>query len=477
MDLTSLKAWELKEKLISKEVSSVEVIEAHLDKIGKVDKDINAFITINEEAIKDAKEVDKKIKNGEEVGILTGIPIGIKDNISTKSLRTTCGSKMLENFIPPYNAHVVDRIRQEGGIIIGKTNLDEFAMGSSTESSYFGTTKNPVNTNVVPGGSSGGSAAAVASNLVPLALGSDTGGSIRQPASFCGVVGIKPTYGMISRYGVVSMANTLDQVGVFGRDIRDSLLMLNGIKGYDKKDSTSSIKSNNNINIEDMDYLKGMKVAIPKEYMEFAAKNKGVQAKFEESIEIFKNSGAIIDYVSLPHLKYAVETYMIIVTSEVSSNLSRFDGIRYGHRTKDYETLDQLYTNSRTEGFGDEVKRRIMMGTYSLSSEHADNFYKKAVKVRTLIKEDFDRVFKDYDVVLSLSSPVLPFEFNAFNNEPVELYKQGLYNVPPNIAGLCSMSVPMGTVDGLPTGLQITGDRFREDKMIRAGLGFEKAVL
>lgn len=477
MDLTSLKAWELKEKLLSKEVSSVEIVRAHLDKIENVDKDIKAFITINEEAIKEAEKVDEKISNGEEIGLLAGLPIGLKDNIVTKNLRTTCGSKMLENFNPPYDAHVVDRIRLEGGIIIGKTNLDEFAMGASTESSYFGPTKNPINDKVVPGGSSGGSAAAVAANLVPLSLGTDTGGSIRQPAAFCGVVGIKPSYGMVSRYGVVSMANTLDQVGVFGRDIKDSLLILNGIKGYDKRDSTSSLNSNNHINIDEMDYLKGMKIAIPKEYMEFAAKNQKIQDKFEESIDIFKKSGATIDYVSLPHLKYAVETYMIIVTSEVSSNLSRFDGIGYGHRTKDYETLDQLYTNSRTEGFGDEVKRRIMMGTYSLSSEHADNFYKKAVKVRTLIKEDFDRVFKDYDVVLSLSSPVLPFEFNAFNNEPVELYKQGLYNVPPNIAGLCSMSVPMGTVDGLPTGLQITGDRFREDKMIRAGLGFEKAVL
>lgn len=477
MDLTSLKAWELKEKLMSKEVSSVEIVKAHLERIEKDDKDINAFISLNEDAIKDAQIVDEKISKGEEIGALAGIPIGLKDNIVTKNLRTSCGSKMLENFIPPYDAHVVERIRQEGGIIIGKTNLDEFAMGASTESSYFGPSKNPINTNLVPGGSSGGSAAAVAANLVPLTLGTDTGGSIRQPASFCGVVGIKPSYGMVSRYGVVSVANSLDQVGVFGRDIKDSLLLLNGIKGYDKRDSTSSKNSNDNINIEDVDYLKGMKVAIPKEYMDFLPKNKDIQAKFEESIEIFKNAGAIIDYVSLANLKHAIQTYMIIATSEVSSNLSRFDGIRYGHRAKDYESLDELYINSRSEAFGDEVKRRIMMGTYSLSSEHADSFYQKARKVRTLIREDFHRVFKDYDIVLSLSSPILPFEFKAFDNEPAELHKQRLYNVPANLAGLCAMSLPMGLVDGLPIGLQIIGDRFREDKMIRAGLGFEKAVL
>lgn len=478
MDLTSLKAWELNEKLISKEISSVEIVKAHLDRIEKVDKDIHAFITINEDAVKDAEEVDRRISEGEKIGALAGIPIGLKDNIVTKNLRTTCGSKMLEDFIPPYDAHIVDRIRQEGGIIIGKTNLDEFAMGASTETSYFGSTKNPINTELVPGGSSGGSAAAVAANLVPLTLGTDTGGSVRQPASFCNVVGIKPTYGMVSRYGVVSMANTLDQVGVFGRDIKDALLMLDEIKGYDQRDSTSSLRANDDISIgQNMDYLKGMKVAIPKEYIEFAPKDKRIQEKFEASIALFKNAGAIIDYVSLPHLKYAIETYMIIVTSEVSSNLSRFDGIRYGHRAKNYETLDELYINTRTEGFGDEVKRRIMMGTYSLSSEHADIYYKKATKVRTLIKEDFDKVFKDHDIVLSLTSPVVPFRFNLIEKDPVEMYKQSLYNVAVNIAGLCAMSIPMGFVDNLPVGLQIIGDRFREDNMIRAGLGFEKAVL
>ena len=477
MDLTSLKAWELKEKLLSREISSVEIVKAHLDRIEKVDEEINAFISLNENAIKDAENIDNRLSNGEELGSIAGLPIALKDNIVTKNLRTTCGSKMLENFIPPYDAHVVDTIRQKGGIIIGKTNLDEFAMGGSTETSYFGNTKKPLDTNLVPGGSSGGSAAAIAANLAPLALGTDTGGSIRQPASFCGVVGIKPSYGLVSRYGVVSMANSLDQVGVLGRDIRDSLLMLNGIKGYDKRDSTSSIKSNDNIAIDDnMDNLKGMKIAVPKEYIEFAPKNKDIQKKLEEAIEVFEKAGAIIDYVSLPHLKHAIQTYMIMATAEISSNLSRFDGIIFGHRANNYESLDELYTNSRSEGFGDEVKRRIMMGTYSLSSEHADS-YKKAAKVRTLIKEDFDKVYRDYDVVISLASPVLPFEFNLMKEDPIEMYKQSLYTVAVNIAGLCAMSIPMGFVDNLPVGLQIIGDRFREDKMIRAGLGFEKAVI
>lgn len=477
MDLTSLKAWELKEKLLSREISSVEIVKAHLDKIEKNNKEINAFISLNENALQDAEDIDKRLNNGETLGDLAGLPIALKDNIVTKNLRTTCGSKMLENFIPPYDAYVVERIRQGGGIIIGKTNLDEFAMGGSTETSYFGSTKNPLNTNLVAGGSSGGSAAAVAANMVPLALGTDTGGSIRQPASFCGLVGIKPSYGMVSRYGVVSMANTLDQVGVFGRDIKDSLLMLNGIKGYDKKDSTSFHKSNDDIAVNyNMDHLKGMKIGIPKEYIDFAPKNKEIQRKFEEAIEIFEKSGAIIDYVSIPHLEHAIQTYMIISTAEISSNLSRFDGIAFGHRAEDYENLDELYINSRTEAFGDEVKRRIMMGTYALSSEHADN-YKKATKVRTLIKEDFDKVYRDYDVVISLTSPVLPFEFNLIERDPIEMYKQSLYTVAANVAGLCAMSLPMGLVDDLPVGLQIIGDRFREDKMIRAGLGFEKAVI
>ncbi len=483
MDITSLKAWEMKEKLFNKEISSREIIQAHINKIEDTDNQINAFITLDmENALKEADRIDEKIAKGERLEVLAGLPVGVKDNIVTKNLRTTCASKMLENFIPPYDATVVENIRKNDGIIIGKTNLDEFAMGASTETSHFGPTRNPVNTNVVPGGSSGGSAAAVGGNEVPLALGTDTGGSIRQPASYCGVVGIKPTYGVVSRYGTISMANTLDQVGTFGRDVRDAILMLNAIKGYDRRDSTSSKKVIpayliDNDSSKDLKYLKDLKIALPKEYVELKSSNKDIQDLFDKSLKVFEDNGAKIEFISLPHLKYALETYYIIMTSEVSSNLARFDGIRYGHRAEKYGTINELYTNSRTEGFGEEVKRRIMTGTYSLSAGYAEEHYKKALKVRTLIKEDYDKAFANHDVILSLVSPVLPFKFDSMIKDPVEMYKADLYTVPVNIAGLCSLSLPMGKVDGLPVGLQITGDRFMEEKIIKAGLGFERAVL
>ncbi len=473
----------MKDKLFNKELSSREIIEAHLKKIEKEEPQINAFISLNKDnALKEADRIDEKIARGERLEVLAGLPVGIKDNIVTKNLKTTCASRMLENFIPPYDATVIENIKRKDGIVIGKTNLDEFAMGASTETSYFGPTKNPINTDLVPGGSSGGSAAAVAANEVPIALGSDTGGSVRQPASYCGVVGLKPTYGMVSRYGVVSMANTLDQVGTFGRDVRDAVLMLNAVKGYDRRDSTSSKKVIPDFlidkdNYNDLKYLKDIKVALPKEYVELKSSNKDIQDLFEKSVKIFEDNGAKIEYISLPNLKYALETYYIIMTSEVSSNLARFDGIRYGHRAEKYDTITELYTNSRTEGFGEEVKRRIMTGTYSLSAGYAEEHYKKALKVRTLIKEDYDRAFANHDVILSLVSPILPFGFDSMIKDPVEMYKADLYTVPINVAGLCSISLPMGRVDGLPVGLQITGDRFMEEKIIKAALGYERAVL
>lgn len=483
MEITNLKAWEMKDKLFNKELSSREIMEAHIKRIEKNEPNIHAFITLDiEGALKEADRIDEKIRNNQRLEVLAGLPIGIKDNIVTKDLRTTCGSRMLENFIPPYSATVIENIKKHDGIVIGKTNMDEFAMGGSTETSYFGPTKNPVNNNVVPGGSSGGSAAAVGANEVPLALGSDTGGSVRQPASYCGVVGMKPTYGVVSRYGVVPMANTLDQIGVFGRDVRDAVLMLNAIKGYDNMDSTSSKRVIpayliDKDNSSDTKFLKGLRVGLPREYVELKSSNKDIQGLFERTVKLFESYGAQIEYISLPHIKYALETYYIIMTSEVSSNLARFDGIRYGHRAEKYETLNELYINSRTEGFGEEVKRRIMTGTYSLSAGYADEHYKKALKVRTLIKEDYDNAFSNHDVILSLTSPILPFEFDSIINNPVEMYKSDLYTVPINIAGLCSISVPMGKVDGLPVGLQIVGDRFMEEKIIKAALGYERAVL
>lgn len=477
MDIAKLKAWEMREKLLKKEISSTEILKSHLEVIDSVEMDINAFITVDREnAMESAKLVDEKIARGESLGVLAGLPIGLKDNIMTKDLRTTCASKMLENFIPPFDATVVRNIRREDGIILGKTNLDEFAMGGSTETSYFGNTKNPKNLEVVPGGSSGGSAAAVAANEVAISLGSDTGGSVRQPASYCGIVGIKPTYGMVSRYGVMPMSNSLDQVGQFGRDVRDAYLMLKGVSGYDPLDGTSSHKSGVNFELENAS-LKGLKIALPIEYRDLRVTgDEKIREVFDNTVKLFEREGAIIQYVSLPHLKYALETYYIISTAEVSTNLSRLDGIRYGYRTENYETLDELYTMSRTEAFGEEAKRRIMMGTYALSAGYQDEHYKKALKVRTLIKNDYDKTFEDHDVILSLTSPILPFPFDSIINSPVDMYKADLYTVPVNLAGLCAMSLPMGEVDGLPVGMQITGNRFQESKIIRAGYAFEKVV-
>lgn len=478
MELTRLKAWEMKELLKKGEISSEELVKAHLDNIDRLEKDIHAFITVDREnALETARKVDKKLKAGEETGLLAGIPIGIKDNIMTKNLRTTCASRILKDFVPPFDATVITNIRKEDGVILGKTNMDEFAMGGSTETSFFGITKNPHNLDVVPGGSSGGSAAAVASGEAALALGSDTGGSVRQPASYCGVVGIKPTYGMVSRYGVVPMSNSLDQVGSFGRDVKDAYLMLKAIAGYDPLDATSSRKSGIKFSTEGEDFLKGLKIALPVEYRDLKFSNyEGISKLYDDALKVFENAGAKIDYVSLPNLKYALETYYIISTSEVSTNLSRFDGIRYGHRTDSYETLDELYTRSRTEGFGEEAKRRIMMGTYALSAGYQEEHYKKALKVRTLIKQDYERAYEKYDVILSLASPILPFKLNSLLNSPVEMYNADLFTVPINLAGLVSMCVPMGKVEGLPVGMQITGRRFGEETVIKTGLGYEKAV-
>lgn len=479
MDIVKLSAFEMKNKLHEKEISSRELVESHFDIIENRGKDINAFISLNkEEALKAADRVDKKIKNGEKLGLLAGIPIGIKDNILTKDLRTTCGSKMLENFIPPYDATVINRIYEADGIIIGKTNMDEFAMGSSTETSYFGDTKNPIDTERVPGGSSGGSAAAVSGGQVALALGTDTGGSVRQPASFTGIVGIKPSYGIVSRYGVVSMADTLDQVGVFARDVKDAVLMLSSITGYDSKDSTSFNNPEGTIPFLsfpkeiDNNYLKGMKIAVPKELFHNNM-DKGIKEEIEKAIKVFEFLGARVEEISLPHIKYSLAAYCAISASEVSSNMARFDGIRYGYRAKEYETLDELYKNSRTEGFGEEVKRRVILGTYLLSSANAEDYYKKALKVRTLIKEDFNKAFKEYDVILSPTTPTLPFKLGEKTEGSLDMYMSDLYTSPVNLAGLCAMSIPCGYVDGLPVGLQIIGNKFKEANIIKAGLGYE----
>lgn len=483
MDITKLSAFEMKKKLHEKEISSRELVEAHFNKIDEIDKDINAFITLNkEEALKSADRVDEKIRNKERIGLLAGIPIGIKDNILTKGLKTTCSSKMLENFVPEYNAEVIDRIINADGIIMGKTNMDEFAMGSSTETSYFGPTKNPINKDRIPGGSSGGSAAAVSSNEVALALGTDTGGSVRQPASHCGVVGILPSYGIVSRYGTVAMANTMDQVGVFGRDVADAVLMLSSITGYDKKDSTSFNNPEGTIifqsfgkEIDYNNYLKGMKVGLPKEFMSSNI-DENIKKEISKSLKMFESLGADIEEISLPHLEYAFSTYKILSTAEISSNLARFDGVRYGHRAKEYKTLDELYINTRSEAFGEEVKRRIMFGTYYLSNKNREEYYMKALKIRRLIKEDFDKAFSKYDIILSPTSPVLPSKLGEKSKNILENYGTDLFTIPVNLAGLCAMSVPCGSVEGLPVGIQIIGDRFKEANIIKAGIGFEGGI-
>jgi aspartyl-tRNA(Asn)/glutamyl-tRNA(Gln) amidotransferase subunit A len=378
LKIVEISAKELAERIKSKEISSEEVIKAYFERIEEAEEKVDAFITLTkEDALKSAKKTDEKISRGEKLGAIEGIPVAIKDNIVTKGIKTTCASKILENFIPPYNATVVDKIKNEGGIIIGKTNMDEFAMGSSTENSRFKNTKNPYDLSRVPGGSSGGSAAAVASLEAPLALGSETGGSVRQPASFCGVVGIKPTYGLVSRYGLIAFASSLDQIGTLGRNVEDCAFMLNVISGYDDKDSTS-------VNMVKKDYMKylsedikGMKIALPKEYFGEGV-DKNISERIRESARAFEKLGATIEEVSLPYTQYALPCYYLIATSEASSNLARFDGIRYGYRAKDYSDINELYINTRSQGFGEEVKRRIMLGTYSLSSGYYDAYYKKA---------------------------------------------------------------------------------------------------
>lgn len=476
MDIVKLSAVEIKEKILKKELSATEVVKAHLNRIEEIDKDINAFISINKEgALEAAEKVDEKIKNGEELGALGGIPIALKDNIVTKDTKTTCGSKMLENYRSPYDATVVEKIKAQDGIIIGKTNMDEFAMGSSNETSFFGPTRNPVNTNLVPGGSSGGSAAAVKAEEVALALGTDTGGSTRQPAAYCDIVGIKPSYGLVSRYGVVSLANTLDTVGVFGRDVSDAALMLSAIVGYDEKDSTSYENPTHLVvekDLEPTEYIKGMKIGIPREiYLDQI--DKRLIGVMDKVIKVFQSLGAKVEEITLPHLEYGLSTYHVISAAEISSNMARFDGLRYGYRAKEYSTLDELYINSRNEAFGDEVKRRILMGTYYLSMGLGREYYEKALKMRTLIIDDFNKAFKDYDIILTPTSPILPFQLGKLKDEPLTKDLTSIFTSPVNLVGLCAMSIPCGYVDGLPVGLQIIGDRFKEMNIIKAGLAFE----
>ena len=477
MELYEYTVHELMDKLEKKEIKLSDITKAYSDRINDKEKDVNAFVTVQaEEALKKSQEIEQKVENGEINSKFAGIPIGIKDNICTKGVKTTCSSKMLENFVAPYNATVVEKLNNEGLISLGKLNMDEFAMGASTEYSSFEKTRNPWNLKTVPGGSSGGSAAAVAANLVPWALGSDTGGSIRQPASFCGVVGLKPTYGLVSRFGLVAFASSLDQIGPITKDVKDSAMLLNLIAGHDEKDTTS-------VNKEKADYVKalkndvkGLKIGVPKEFFGEGI-NEEVKEKLNQAIEKYKELGAEVEEFSLNIAEYSLATYYIIACAEASSNLGRFDGIRYGYRTENFESLKDIYINSRSEGFGEEVKRRIILGTYVLSSGYYDAYYKKAQQVRTLVKQEFNKAFSKYDVLLTPTSPTVAFEIGTRSNNPLEMYLADICTVSVNIAGLPGISVPCGVdKEGMPIGMQLIGNKFQEETILNAAYTYEQAI-
>lgn len=475
MELYSLTIHEIRDKIKNKEVTIKEVLDSVYSQIDKVEGKINAFISLNkDEAYKKAQELQEKLNNNEDIGSLGGVPIAIKDNISKKDTLTTCGSKMLENYTAIYDAHVVTNLENAGAIIIGKTNMDEFAFGSSTESSYFKKTSNPYDITKVPGGSSGGSSAAVSSDMVIAALGSDTGGSIRQPASYCSNVGLKPTYGLVSRYGLVAFGSSLDQIGPFTKDVEDSAIMLNVIAGHDKRDTTS-------LNKEKVDYTKSlnndisnMTIGVPSNFLKEGV-NEDVLNSFNNAIQKYKELGVKVVDVDFNYIKHALSCYYIIATAEASSNLGRFDGIKYGYRTNDFKDLEELYKKSRTEGFGEEVKRRIMLGTYVLSSGYYDAYYKKAGEVRTLIINEFKEIFKGVDAIMCPTAPNTAFTFGSKTSNPIEMYLEDIFTVPVNIAGVPAMSIPCGfDKDGMPIGLQIIADVLEEEKMLNLANIFEK---
>ncbi|KGK87209.1 Asp-tRNA(Asn)/Glu-tRNA(Gln) amidotransferase subunit GatA [Clostridium sp. HMP27] len=476
MELYNLTAHELKDKIKTKEVKVEEVVHSYLNRIEKVDSTLGSYLYVaGEEALNKAKELDSKIASGEELKSLTGIPVAIKDNISVRGMQNTCASKILEGYKAPYDAHVIEKIKEQDGIILGKLNMDEFAMGSSSENSAYKLVRNPWDTDRVPGGSSGGSAACVSGLEAPLALGTDTGGSVRQPAALCGVVGLKPTYGRISRYGAVAFGSTLDQVGIISRDVEDSALLAQNISGLDKRDFTTAP-------IEVIDYskalskdLRGKKIGIPKEFFGEGLSDE-VRKTVEEAIKVLKENGADVKECSLPLTDYALAAYYIISSAEASSNLARFDGIRYGYRTENSKNAVDIYFKSRDEGFGSEVKRRIMLGTYVLSAGYYDAYYKKALKVRNLIKQDYERIFKEFDAIVCPTSPTPAFKIGEKSDNVMEMYLSDVYTVPVSVAGLPAISVPCGIVNGLPVGLQIISNYYREDILFNLAYSFEQST-
>ncbi|MHA6261142.1 Asp-tRNA(Asn)/Glu-tRNA(Gln) amidotransferase subunit GatA [Sporosarcina sp. CAU 1771] len=474
MTLLKKTAAELQTLLHNRELSVKEITEESLNRVEKLDGDVQAFLAVNKEgALAHAEELDKQPMD--DRGPLFGLPIGIKDNIVTKGILTTCASRMLEDFMPVYNATVVDKVNSAGMVNIGKLNMDEFAMGSSTESSVFHKTYNPWNLNHVPGGSSGGSAAAVAAGEVLFSLGSDTGGSVRQPASYCGVVGMKPTYGRVSRLGLVAFGSSLDQVGPITRNVEDNALLLNAIAGLDSRDSlTSSMEVPNYLSSLTGD-VKGLKIGVPKEYMGEGV-SPDVKNAVLEALKVLESLGATWEEVSLPHSSYALPAYYLISSAEASSNLSRFDGVHYGFRTENAQDLQELYRKSRGEGFGEEVKRRILLGTYTLSAGHYETYFEKSQQVRTLITQDFANVFAKYDVIIGPTTPTPAFKIGEKIEDPLMVYTNDVLTVPVNLAGVPAISIPCGFSEGLPLGLQIIGKHFDEATIYKVAHAYEKAT-
>lgn len=478
MQIELLQANEIRESIIARRFTAVEVVTALFDRIKEVEPKVQAYITLcEEESLERAKEIDKKIAAGEPVGRLAGVPIAIKDNICTDGTLTTCASKMLGDFVPPYDATVIKKLLKEDAIIIGKTNMDEFAMGSSTENSSFKTTKNPWDLTRVPGGSSGGSAAVVAAGLSPISLGSDTGGSIRQPAAFCGVVGFKPTYGIVSRFGLIAFGSSLDQIGPFSKSVTDAALTLEVIQGEDSLDSTSykgEIKGDYLSTLADG--VKGMKIGVPKEFFQ-SSLDEEISDSIKQSIQVLKDLGAEVSEMSLPITEEGLSAYYIISSAEASSNLARFDGVRYGYRPEEFSNIDDLMVKSRTEAFGTEVKRRIMLGTYALSSGYYDAYYNRAHKLKKKIKEEFKKAFDEYDVILSPTTPTVAFKCGEKSEDPLSMYLADIYTVNANLAGIPAISIPCAlSKEGLPIGLQILGPHFGEEKILKAAYALEQEL-
>ena len=477
MDLMSLTAVELGKKIKAGEVTVAQAAFAALDRIEETDKELNCYVTVadREEVLKNAEAVQKKIDSGELTGPLAGVPVAIKDNMCTEGMLTTCSSKILNNFYPTYTAEAVLNLERAGAVIIGKTNMDEFAMGSTTETSAYGVTRNPWNKDHVPGGSSGGSCAAVAAKECSYALGSDTGGSIRQPSSFCGVTGIKPTYGTVSRYGLIAYGSSLDQIGPVAKDVTDCAVILEAIASYDEKDSTSVKRESYDFTSALVDDVKGMRIGIPRTYFGEGL-DKEVADAVMSAADVLKEKGAVIEEFDLGLVDYAIPAYYVIASAEASSNLARFDGVKYGYRTENCEGLHHMYKKTRSEGFGPEVKRRIMLGSFVLSSGYYDAYYLKALRTKALIKKEFDKAFEKYDVILGPAAPTTAPKLGESLQDPIKMYLGDIYTISVNLAGLPGITVPCGMdSNGLPIGLQLIGDCFKENNIIRAAYTFEQS--